>query len=302
MALRIGGRERTRLARGEAFGEISALLDEPVSGDLVALGPVGYIWLERERVRDFLVRHPELCFGMLQGEARRLRDPGRWYSSVASRTAEPDWAPGSWRSHPVVQQPEWPSATALELARMAGQFAKPRSASVEVVDGVELPVYRGDMVNSVEPDPAGRTPDPQRMLTAYHHAAAKLNLIRSLSTGGFGSLDQVHAWNRDFVAASPVGRRYAAIASEIGVDATRRAERRLAGHLGAHAVDRGADAGLGLGADRVPVGGQQPRRVQARPTEADLDLRYATTCDPRLNARQSLDLAFRVAEMLSARG
>ena len=49
-------------------------------------------------------------------------------------------------------------------------------------------------------------------------------------------------------------------------------------------------------------GGQQPRRVQARPTEADLDLRYATTCDPRLNARQSLDLAFRVAEMLSARG
>ena len=86
VALRIGGREHTRLARGEAFGEISALLDEPVSGDLVALGPVGYIWLERERVRDFLIRHPELCYGMLQGEARRLRDPGRWYSSVSART------------------------------------------------------------------------------------------------------------------------------------------------------------------------------------------------------------------------
>ena len=533
VAVRIGGREHTRLARGEAFGEISALLGEPVSGDLVALGPVDYIWLERERVRDFLIRHPELCFGMLQGEARRLLNPGRWYSSVVTRAPVSDWAPDSWRTRPVTQQPEWPNATALELAlaelrelpplvfggeaatlqrdlgevaagrafllhagdcaesfadlstaavhnrlrvilqmaivlaygsgshivkvaRMAGQFAKPRSASEEIVDGVELPVYRGDMINSVEADPASRVADPQRMLTAYHHAAAKLNLIRSLSTGGFGGLHQVHAWNRDFVAASPVGRRYAAIASEIEralrfVEASRIASDRarmervdvftshealllcyeqaltrrdeLTGDwidTSAHMLwvgerTRALDAahiefmsGIGnpvgcklgptataaealelcerLNRDRVPgkltliarmgaqrvadalppllaavrdaghpvvwacdpmhantvktASGRKTRRFEdvlaevgtffaACASEAvwpgglhieltgddvteclgggedlreeDLDLRYATTCDPRLNARQSLDLAFRVAEMLSAR-
>ena len=103
----------------------------------------------------------------------------------------------------------------VKVARMAGQFAKPRSSSTERVDGVELPVYRGDIVNDVEPVPAARVPDPRRMLTAYHHASAKLNLIRSLTTGGFGGLSQIHAWNRDFVAASPVGRRYERIAVEI---------------------------------------------------------------------------------------
>ena len=87
---------------------------------------------------------------------------------------------------------------------MAGQFAKPRSASQEIVDGVELPVYRGDMVNSVEPDPLAGT-GPAADADGLPHAAAKLNLIRSLSTGGFGGLNQVHAWNRDFVAASPSG-------------------------------------------------------------------------------------------------
>ena len=533
-ALRIGGREHTRLARGEAFGEISALLGEPVSGDLVALGPVDYIWLDREHVRDFLTRHPELCFAMLQGEARRLLNPGRWYSSVVSHTAASDWAPGSWRTRPVRQQPEWPNATALELAlaelrvlpplvfggeaatlqrdlgevaagrafllhagdcaesfadlstaavhnrlrvilqmaivlaygsgshivkvaRMAGQFAKPRSASEEIVDGVELPVYRGDMINSIEADPASRVADPQRMLTAYHHAAAKLNLIRSLSTGGFGGLNQVHAWNRDFVAASPVGRRYAAIASEIEralrfVEASRIGSDRasmervdvytshealllcyeqaltrrdeltddwidtsahmlwvgertraldsahiefLSGISNPVACKLGPTATAAeavelcerLNCDRVPgkltliarmgaqrvadalppllaavrdaghpvvwacdpmhantvqtASGRKTRRFEdvlaevgtffaACASEAvwpgglhieltgddvteclgggedlreeDLDLRYATTCDPRLNARQSLDLAFRVAEMLSARG
>ncbi len=85
----------------------------------------------------------------------------------------------------------------------------------ETVDGVELPVYRGDIVNSAEPDAAGRVPDPARIVTAYHQAAAKLNLIRSLTNGGFGGLSQIQAWNRDFVAASPVGRRYRATAAEI---------------------------------------------------------------------------------------
>ena len=295
------------------------------------------------------------------------------------------------------------------------------------------------------------------MLTAYHHAAAKLNLIRSLSTGGFGGPDQVHAWNRDFVASSPVGRRYAAIASEIEralrfvsasrigndrasmerVDVftshealllcyeealTRRDEQSddwldTSAHMlwigertraldSAHieflsGVTNPVGCKLGpkataaeavelcerLNRDRVPgkltlitrmgaqrvadalppllaavrdaghpviwacdpmhantitaASGRKTRRfddVLAEVgtffaacaseavwpgglhieltgddvteclgggedlTEADLDLRYATTCDPRLNARQSLDLAFRVAEMLSARG
>ena len=111
----------------------------------------------------------------------------------------------------------------VKVARMAGQFAKPRSSSTERVDGAELPVYRGDIVNDVEPVPAARVPDPRRMLTAYHHASTKLNLIRSLTTGGFGGLSQIHAWNRDFVAASPVGRPTIASSCSTVVISMRRA-------------------------------------------------------------------------------
>ena len=98
---------------------------------------------------------------------------------------------------------------------MAGQFAKPRSAATEVRDGVELPSYRGDAVNGLEFTAAARTPDPERLLEAYHCSAVTLNLCRAFAGGGYADLRQVHAWNQDFVAASPAGQRYERLAGEI---------------------------------------------------------------------------------------
>jgi 3-deoxy-7-phosphoheptulonate synthase len=103
----------------------------------------------------------------------------------------------------------------VKLGRIAGQFAKPRSTPTEIIDGVELPVYRGDAVNAIEFDAAARTPDPQRLVKVYHQAAATLNLLRAFTRGGFADLQRVHAWNQEFVAQSPQGRRYAIVADEI---------------------------------------------------------------------------------------
>jgi 3-deoxy-7-phosphoheptulonate synthase len=107
------------------------------------------------------------------------------------------------------------SVPVVKVGRMAGQFGKPRSAETEVVDGLELPVYRGDAVNGIEFTPASRTPDPGRLLEAYHCASATLNLCRSLASGGHADLRQVHAWNHDFVTGSPAGQRYEQLADEI---------------------------------------------------------------------------------------
>jgi 3-deoxy-7-phosphoheptulonate synthase len=107
------------------------------------------------------------------------------------------------------------SVPVVKVGRMAGQFGKPRSAATEVRDGVELPVYRGDAVNGIEFTAAARTPDPGRLLEAYHRSSATLNLCRSLASGGYADLRQVHAWNQDFVASSPAGQRYEQLADEI---------------------------------------------------------------------------------------
>jgi 3-deoxy-7-phosphoheptulonate synthase len=107
------------------------------------------------------------------------------------------------------------SVPVVKVGRMAGQFGKPRSGATEVRDGVELPVYRGDAVNGIEFTAAARTPDPGRLLEAYHCASATLNLCRSLASGGYADLRQVHAWNQDFVASSPAGQRYERLADEI---------------------------------------------------------------------------------------
>jgi 3-deoxy-7-phosphoheptulonate synthase len=107
------------------------------------------------------------------------------------------------------------SVPVVKVGRMAGQFGKPRSALAEVRDGVELPVYRGDAVNGLAFTAADRTPDPRRLLDAYHCSSATLNLCRSLAGGGYADLRQVHAWNQDFVAASPAGQRYERLAEEI---------------------------------------------------------------------------------------
>ncbi|MEP6624508.1 MAG: 3-deoxy-7-phosphoheptulonate synthase class II [Acidimicrobiia bacterium] len=206
-------------------------------------------------------------------------------------TTEAPWSPGSWRSRPVTQQPDWPEAElravvdelatvpplvfageartlteslalasegkafvlqagdcaeafsafsanairdklkiilqmsvvltygtgvpTVKVGRIAGQFAKPRSSNVEVRDGVELPSFRGDMVNDFAFTKASRTPDPGRLLRGYHQSASTLNLLRAFTKGGYADLAQVHAWNQDFVTASPEGRRYESLAAEI---------------------------------------------------------------------------------------
>jgi len=107
------------------------------------------------------------------------------------------------------------SVPVVKIGRLAGQFAKPRSSATERRDGTELPAYRGDAVNGLEFTATARTPDPQRMLRACHYSAATLNLCRAFTQGGYADLRQVHTWNTDFVAASPAGRRYEALASEI---------------------------------------------------------------------------------------
>jgi 3-deoxy-7-phosphoheptulonate synthase len=291
-ALRIDGEERTRFGPGDFVGEVSALLDVPVFGDVFALGSVRYLRLPAEDVEHFLRAHSAICYRLLQAEARRLRDPRRWYSSAPARLADPDWTPSSWRSKPLLQQPSYPNDDEVEavaktlaaeaplvfagearglrdalaevaagqafllqagdcaesfdersaeivrnrlrvmlqmaviltygagvrvikVGRMAGQFAKPRSSPTELVRDVEMPSFRGHIVNGEQPDCAARTPDPQRMIAAYNKSAARLNLVRALASGGFAGLHQVHSWNQEFVASSPEGRRYETLASEI---------------------------------------------------------------------------------------
>lgn len=103
----------------------------------------------------------------------------------------------------------------VKLGRIAGQFAKPRSSDTETVDGVELPSFRGHLVNDIEFTAAARTPVPERLLQAYHQSASTLNLVRAFTTGGFADLSRVHQWNQEFVAASPEGQRYEQLAQEI---------------------------------------------------------------------------------------
>ncbi len=103
----------------------------------------------------------------------------------------------------------------VKVGRIAGQYAKPRSSDTEMVNGVELPSYRGDMANSAEPNLEARTPDPQRLMTGYNMAAATMNLLRAFTKGGFGSLNRVQAWNQEFVRQSPMGRSYERLARQI---------------------------------------------------------------------------------------
>lgn len=103
----------------------------------------------------------------------------------------------------------------VKIGRMAGQFAKPRSAETEHQDGVELPSYRGDIVNGADFTEAARVPDPARMETAYFQSAGRLNLLRAFAGGGYADLHQVHRWNLDFVARSPLAARYRDLADRI---------------------------------------------------------------------------------------
>jgi 3-deoxy-7-phosphoheptulonate synthase len=123
----------------------------------------------------------------------------------------------------------------VKVGRIAGQFAKPRTSEVELVNGRELPSFRGHAVNDSAFEEGSRRADPFRLVRAYHQAAATLNLIRAFTKGGYADLAQIHTWNQEFVAASPQGRRYESIARQID---------RALRFMAACGIDLEADAAL----------------------------------------------------------
>ena len=144
----------------------------------------------------------------------------------------------------------------VKVGRMAGQFAKPRSADMETVGGLNIPSFRGDIVNDATASEAARIPDPERLVQAYNQSASTLNLLRAFTKGGFADLSHVHSWTQEFVASSPEGRRYerqpvrgrrvhlarGAAARIRGIAHPQGlAHGRLVRLLGAHVVDRRAD-------------------------------------------------------------
>jgi 3-deoxy-7-phosphoheptulonate synthase len=213
-------------------------------------------------------------------------------STAGAGAAAQGWTPGSWRSRPAVQQPDWVDEVELEMVvdelrrqpplvfagearnltaalaqvaagkafllqagdcaesfeastadnlrdklkvilqmavvlaystgvpvvkvgRIAGQFAKPRSTPTETRDGIELPSFRGHIVNDIGFDPKSRAADPHRILQAYFRSAASLNLLRAFTKGGFADLSKVHLWNLEYVKSSPEGTRYDEVADGI---------------------------------------------------------------------------------------
>ena len=103
----------------------------------------------------------------------------------------------------------------VKVGRVAGQFAKPRSAPTEKRGDIELPSYRGDIINDIEFTPEARIPDPRRQLDAYRQSAATLNLLRAFATGGYANLENAHRWMLGFVKDSPQSHRYQEVADRI---------------------------------------------------------------------------------------
>ena len=103
----------------------------------------------------------------------------------------------------------------VKVGRIAGQFAKPRSSDTEKIGDLELPSFRGHMVNDIVPTAAARVPNPERLLQAYHQSASTLNLLRAFVKGGFADLSRVHQWNQEFVASSREGQRYERLADDL---------------------------------------------------------------------------------------
>ncbi len=103
----------------------------------------------------------------------------------------------------------------VKVGRIAGQFGKPRSSGTETIDGVELPSFRGHIVNDFPFDEISRVPDPMRLVRAYEQSASTLNLLRAFTRGGYADLRQVHEWNQEFIASSPIGQRYEELADGI---------------------------------------------------------------------------------------
>ncbi len=147
--------------------------------------------------RSFLLQGGDCAESFLEHRADNIRDFFRVFLQMAVVLT---YAGGS----PVVK-----------VGRIAGQFAKPRSSPTEKKDGVELPSYRGDIVNGPEFTAEARIPDPQRQLQAYRQSAATLNLIRAFAGGGYADLERVHQWTLGFIKDSPQGRRFEELAGRI---------------------------------------------------------------------------------------
>ncbi len=103
----------------------------------------------------------------------------------------------------------------VKVGRIAGQFAKPRSSDFEIVDGVEYPSYRGDIVNDIAADIKARTPNPKKLLKAYNQSAATLNLLRAFARGGMADLHKVHSWNLNYMKNNTLGEKYEELATKI---------------------------------------------------------------------------------------
>ncbi len=177
-------------------------------------------------VEETLAAYPPLVFA---GEARKLkRHLGEVAEGKAFLLQGGDCAESFAEFHPnhirdtfkvllqmAVALTFGAACPVVKVGRLAGQFAKPRSAGTETIDGVELPSYRGDIVNGIEFTDGARQPDPERLLRAYNQSASTLNLLRAFAQGGFADLHKVHQWNLEFVAGSAQGERYAELGRRI---------------------------------------------------------------------------------------
>ena len=183
---------------------------------------------DQARLKDYegrLAGYPPLVFA---GEARQLKER---LGKVARREAfllqGGDCAEAFAEHHPdnvrdffrvflqmAVVLTYGAGKPVVKVGRIAGQFAKPRSAPTETIDGVELPSYRGDIINNIDFNEASRVPDPERLVMAYRQSAATLNLLRAFAQGGYANLEHIHGWMLNFVEGEQ-SDRFKAVADKI---------------------------------------------------------------------------------------
>lgn len=177
-------------------------------------------------VQDYLKGQPPLVFA---GEARRLKKQlglvgqGKAFILQGGDCAESfaEFKPTNIRNlfrlvlQMSVVMTFAGSMPIVKIGRIAGQFAKPRSAPTETIDGVELPSYKGDIINGINFDKENRIPDPERIKRAYHQAASTLNLLRAFAQGGYADLNKIHKWTLEFVEGTPQAERYKELTDQI---------------------------------------------------------------------------------------
>eukprot|EP00887_Chlorella_sp_A99_P006318 scaffold3.g6318.t1 len=191
----------------------------------------------------------------------------------------------------------------VKIGRLAGQFAKPRSADLETVDGTSLPSYRGDIINGPEFTPDARVPDPQRLIRAYNQSAATLNLLRGFATGGYAGLDRNSDEGKAYLDLARRVDEAITFMNAAGLDRLSRVMRETEFYVShecllldyEQALTReDSTSGLWYGCSGHFL-------WCALVGEYDLSSRYHTHCDPRLNAEQALEIAFYVASRLRQR-